>query len=68
MNETISISRSASGAGTIVTVTLKENGVTAKYAYKSSAMRIKDSVEIARAGAQDMLDQVKAETKLEAVS
>lgn len=61
MKKTIKVSRSASGTGTVVTVTLVEDGVTASYGYKSSAMRIGDSVTIATKGALDQLQQVKAE-------
>lgn len=59
MKRTIKISRPASGAGTVVTVTLLEDGVTATYAYRSASTKIGESIKFADAGARDMLRQAR---------
>lgn len=61
MEEKITISRPASGSGTVVTVVRKENGITAKYAYRTTVTAVGTAVSHARSAAQDMLDQAKAE-------
>lgn len=59
MKKTIKISRSASGSGTIVTVTILEDGIQVSYAYKSSAMRIGESVDMATKACREMLAQAR---------
>lgn len=59
MKRTIKISRPASGTGTVVTVTLLEDGITASYSYKSSATKVAESVEFADKQARDLLRQAR---------
>lgn len=59
MKRTIRISRPANGSGTVVTVTLVEDGITASYAYKSSATKIGESIAFADRSARDMLRQAR---------
>lgn len=70
MKRTVKISRPANGSGTIVTVTLVEDGITATYGYKSSATKIADSIEFCDRAARDMLKQARTavDTSLESVA
>lgn len=61
MKKTIKISRSASGNGTTVTVTILEDGVTASYSLKTTATAIGASVRAATNSALDMLRQTREE-------
>lgn len=59
MKKTISISRPANGSGTVVTVTVVEDGITSKFAYKASATTIASAIETATKHAEDMLRQAR---------
>lgn len=61
MKRTISISRPASGSGTVVTVTLVENGITVKYALRSFTTGIGSSIRAATNTAKDLLRQAQEE-------
>lgn len=61
MTKTILISRPASGSGTVVTVTLKEDGLTAKFALRAATTRVRSTIRAATNYAQEMLDEAKAE-------
>lgn len=63
MEEKISISRPASGAGTVVTVSLRENGISAKFAHRTTISAVGPAVSWARREARSMLDQAKAEVQ-----
>lgn len=55
MKRTVKVTRPSSGTGTVVTVTLTENGVTATFQHKSSASSIKADVTYADKRAREML-------------
>lgn len=60
MERKIKISRPASGSGTVVTVTLSENGVTVSYAYRSVGTNVSDALKVCDEMALTMLMQARA--------
>lgn len=65
MKRTIKIARPASGAGTVVTVTLVENGVTVSFALKTFTSGIAASIRSATQSAEDMLRAAQEEIERE---
>lgn len=63
MIRTIKINRPSSGSGTVVTVTLKQNGITVSFAYRTVGTSIRAGIRVATENCQSMLTQALEETE-----
>lgn len=63
MIRTIKINRPASGSGTVVTVTLKQNGISVSFAYRTVGTSIRTGIRVATENCESMLTQALEEVE-----